>query len=227
MTPASDNMNMASEATTTTQTSDGGEQADLSGTYSGNLVMTGGHEMSGPGTITISGNQVTLEGGGMTHAGRISAVTTRGYTGATMYFPDVMDSATNTPLGVSVRARHSGNSLTLSPLPRVRNGLSFTSGGGGMGGGRRGRRGRRRSSSGMTGNMGAATTTGETTTTGDTSGNMNSATPSDTSDATNANMAGGNMGGRRRRGRRRGTRGTMNANANSTMNMSGNTNTTP
>jgi hypothetical protein len=204
-----------------------GRPEDLSGTYSGNLTMTGAHEMSGPATITIAGDQVTIEGQGMSHKGRISAVTTRGYTGATMYFPDVMDSATNTPLGISARARHSGNSLTLTPLTGVRNGLSFTSGGGGMGGRRRGRRGRRRSSS--SGNMGEATPTG------DTSGNMNSATPSDTSDTTNANMSdatntnmsNGNMGGRRRRGRRRGTRGNMNANANSTMNTSGNTNTTP
>jgi hypothetical protein len=215
-----------------------GRPEDLSGTYSGNLMMTGAHEMSGPATITIAGDQVTLEGQGMSHKGRISAVTTRGYTGATMYFPDVMDSATNTPLGVSVRAHHSGNSLTLTPLAGVRNGLSFTSGGGGMGGGRRGRRGRRRSSS--SGNM--TGTTGETAPTGDTSGNMNSTTPSDTSDTTNANMSNatntnmsnGNMGGRRRRRGRRGSMkatpaSTMNSNASGTMNTNnppGNMNTT-
>jgi hypothetical protein len=219
MTPTTDSTNMAGEATTTTQTSDGGEQTDLSGTYSGNLTMTGGHEMSGPATITISGNQVTLESEGMSHAGRISAVTTRGYTGATLYFPDVKDAATNTPLGVSVRARHSGSSLTLTPLAGSRNGLSFASGRGGMGGGRRGRRGRRRGT--------ASGTTGDTTTTGNTSGSMDSAAPSDTADTTNTNMAGGNMGGRRRRGRRRGGRGNMNGNTNGNMNMSGNTNTTP
>jgi len=201
-----------------------GRPEDLSGTYSGNITVTGAHEMSGPATITIAGDQVTIEGQGMSHKGRISAVTTRGYTGATMYFPDVMDSATNTPLGISARARHSGNSLTLTPLAGVRNGISFTSGGGGMGGGRRGRRGRRRSSS--SGNMPG--TMGETAPTGDTSGNMNSATPSDTpADTTNTNMSGGNMGGRRRRGGRRGGRGNMNANANGNMTMPGNTNTTP
>jgi hypothetical protein len=199
-----------------------GRPEDLSGTYSGNITVTGGHEMSGPATITINNDQVTIEGEGMTHTGRISAVTTRGYTGATLYFPDVKDAATNTPLGISVRARHSGNSLTLTPLANVRNGISFTTGGGKMGGGgRRGRRGRRRrgTSGSMTGNA------CDTTTTGDTSGNMNSATPSDTSaDTTNTNMAGGNMGGRRRRGgRRRGGRGNMNGNTNT----SGNTNTTP
>lgn len=220
MAVAPENRNMAAEAPPATpQTSDAGEQADLSGTYNGNLTMTGGHEMSGPGTITISGNQVTIEGQGMTHTGRVSAVTTRGYTGATFYFPDVQDATTNTPLGVSVRARHSGNSLTLTPLAGARNGISFTSGGGGTGGGRRryGRR-RRRASGNTTGS------TGETMT-GDTSGNMNTAAPSDTSDDANANMSGGNMGGRRRRGRRRG--GNMNVNTNGNMNMSGNMNTTP
>jgi hypothetical protein len=196
-----------------------GRPEDLSGTYSGNLTMTGGHEMSGPATITISNDQVTIEGQGMKHTGRISAVTTRGYTGATLYFPDVPDSATNTPLGISVRARHTGNSLTLTPLAGVRNGLSFTSGGGGgTRGGRGRRRGRRRSSATTTGN------TGETMT-GDTTGNANTAAPSDATDNTNANTSGGNMGGARRRrgGRRRG--GNMNANSNA--NMSGNMNTTP
>ncbi len=100
-------------------------QVDLSGTYSGNLTLTGSHEMSGAGTVTISGNQVTIVAGGMTHAGRIYAVTTRGYTGVTMYFPEVPDSTTQTGLVVMARAKKKGDRLTLTPVPNARNNASF------------------------------------------------------------------------------------------------------
>lgn len=112
-------------STTTNAPSDEGVQADLSGTYTGNLTITGSHEMSGAGTITITGNQVTIEAGGMTHTGRISAVTTRGYTGVTMYFPDVDDSATKAKLVVMARAKKNGDRLTLTPVPNARNNISF------------------------------------------------------------------------------------------------------
>ena len=39
-------------------------QVDLSGTYTGNIKITGSHEMAGDGTITINGNQVTIEAAG-------------------------------------------------------------------------------------------------------------------------------------------------------------------
>ena len=101
------------------------EQVDLSGTYTGNMKITGSHEMSGDGTITINGNQVTIEAAGMTHNGRIFAVTTRGYTGVTMYFPDVEDSASKTGLVVMARAKKKGDRLTLTPVPNARNTISF------------------------------------------------------------------------------------------------------
>ena len=101
------------------------EQTDLSGTYMGNLKITGSHEMSGPGTITINGNQVTIEAGGMTHNGRVFAVTTRGYTGVTMYFPDIEDSASKTGLVVMSRAKKKGTGLTLIPVSNARNNISF------------------------------------------------------------------------------------------------------
>jgi hypothetical protein len=119
-----------------------GEPADLSGTYTGNVRMTGGHEMNGQGTLTITGNTFTLESEGMTHSGRVIAITTRGYTGASFYFNDVTDPASNTSLAASVRARHGGGRLSLTPVPGARNRFWFNAGGGG-GGGRR-RRGRRR-----------------------------------------------------------------------------------
>jgi hypothetical protein len=116
----------------------GGVDADLSGTYSGPLTLTGGHEMSGDATLTVTGNQFTLESGGMTHTGRVIAVTTRGYTGATLYFTDITDARSNTPLAVSVRARRRGDQLTLEPVPGARNVMRF----GSPGRRARGRRGR-------------------------------------------------------------------------------------
>lgn len=102
-----------------------GETSDLSGTYMGQLRMTGAHEMSGQATLTINGNQFTLEAEGMSHRGRVYAITTRGYTGASFYFGDLTDSSTNTPVVASVRSRQSGKSLTLSPAPGARTRLTF------------------------------------------------------------------------------------------------------
>ena len=120
-----------------------GEQADLSGTYTGRITMMGGHVMDTDGTITITGNQFTLEGGGMSHSGRVYAVTTRGYTGLSMYFADLTDSATSTPVVAMGRARKSGDRLTITRIPGSRTSIMFGSGGGGGSRGRRGRRGRR------------------------------------------------------------------------------------
>ncbi len=106
----------------------GGEQTDLSGTYEGRLRMTGGHDMSGPATLTITGNQFTLTGEGMNHSGRVYAVTTRSYTGASFFFTDLPDSTTNTPVVVTVRARKHGDRLNLSPVPGTRTRLTFTMG---------------------------------------------------------------------------------------------------
>lgn len=107
-----------------------GEQTDLSGTYTGRVTMTGGHEMSGEGTLTITGNTFTLAVDAMTHNGRVYAVTTRGYVGAAFYFSDVTDSTTNTPVVANVRARKSGERLSLSPVPGSRTRLTFGSAGG-------------------------------------------------------------------------------------------------
>jgi hypothetical protein len=126
-----------------------GDQTDLSGTYTGRVMMSGGHDMEGDGTLTITGNQFTLASGGMTHAGRVYAVTTRGYTGASFYFTDIMNPSTNTPVVATVRARKNGDRLWLSPVPGTQTKMMFGTGGGRMGrggmgrGGRRGRRGRR------------------------------------------------------------------------------------
>jgi hypothetical protein len=122
-----------------------GEQTDLSGTYTGHVMMSGGHDMEGDGTLTITGNTFQLESSGMTHGGRVYAVTTRGYTGAAFYFTDLTNSATNTPVVANTRARKSGDKLWLMPVPGTSTKMMFSSGGGGGGGrgGGRGHRGRR------------------------------------------------------------------------------------
>jgi hypothetical protein len=103
-----------------------GEQTDLSGTYTGRLTMTGGHEMSAnEATLTITGNTFTLTGEGMSHNGRVYAVTTRGYTGAAFYFADMTDSTSNTPVVAPVQVRRRGNSFRLSPVPGARTRMTF------------------------------------------------------------------------------------------------------
>ena len=103
-----------------------GETVDLSGTYSGRVKTTGGHEMSGDAELTITGNTFTLTGEGMNHNGRFYAVLTRGATSAALYFTDIRDPATSTPVVFNVRARKSGDRLTLTPAPFTRNRLTFT-----------------------------------------------------------------------------------------------------
>lgn len=106
-----------------------GETVDLSGTYTGRVTTTGGHEMSGDAELTISGNSFTLTGEGMSHTGRFYAVVTRGATSAALYFNDIQDPATSTPVVFNVRARKRGDSLTLTPAPSVtKNRMTFTPG---------------------------------------------------------------------------------------------------
>lgn len=103
-----------------------GERVDLSGTYTGRITTTGGHEMSGDAELTISGNTFTLTGEGMSHNGRFYAVLTRGATSAALYFSDIQDPATSTPVVFNVRARKSGDRLTLTPAPFTKSRLTFT-----------------------------------------------------------------------------------------------------
>ena len=103
-----------------------GETVDLSGTYSGRVRTTGAHEMSGDAELTITGNTFTLTGEGMTHNGRWYAVLTRGATSAALYFADIQDPATGTPVVFNVRVRKRGDSLTLTPAPFTKNKLTFT-----------------------------------------------------------------------------------------------------
>ena len=111
--------------TAAAQNTGGGTNEDLSGTYAGRVRMSGGHEMAGQGTLTITGNTFTLESEGMTHRGRIYAVNTRRYIGAALIFEDLTDPVTNTPLACSVRAR-TGRTFSMTPVPGSRNKFTFT-----------------------------------------------------------------------------------------------------
>jgi hypothetical protein len=104
--------------TTTTPVSDS-VQTDLSGTYTGTLSCTG-IPATGDGTLTITGNQYTFAptGGGASINGRVAAVTTRGYTAVAMQYGESVapppGQPSTPPVIVSLRARKSGDNLTLT-----------------------------------------------------------------------------------------------------------------
>lgn len=107
------------------------EPADLSGTYTGK--MQHGHDVR-DATLTISGNSLTMTSGSETHTGRITAVTTCGYTAVTIMHGDGGTSEpgkTSPPNKViSLRAKKVGDSLTLMSVPGEPEKVMFTSGGG-------------------------------------------------------------------------------------------------
>jgi hypothetical protein len=93
------------------------EQTDLSGTYTGK--MKHGDEAAVDATLTITGNKFTGTMGSDTHSGRITAVTTCGYTAVTM----MMEGA---PQAMSMRAKKVGDNLTLMSVPGEPQMMSFT-----------------------------------------------------------------------------------------------------
>ncbi len=103
------------------------EQTDLSGTYTGTFSCEPAG-VTGETTLTITGNQFTLSDG---KSGRIVASTTRGYTAVAMQFGDTTattpGAATTTPIIISLRARKSGDRLTLTTVPGAKHVCSFRS----------------------------------------------------------------------------------------------------
>jgi hypothetical protein len=85
-------------------------QTDLSGTYAGtfNCAVAG---LTGDTTLTINGNEFTTSDG---KTGRIVASTTGGYTAVALNLPGTDPTAA--PVVVSLRARKSGNRLTLTSV---------------------------------------------------------------------------------------------------------------
>lgn len=96
------------------------EQTDLSGTYAGTFTCDA-LGLTGDTTLTITGNQFTTADG---KSGRIVASTTGGYTAVALQTGEVPTGAAATgaaatgaapPTIVSLRARRSGDRLTLTP----------------------------------------------------------------------------------------------------------------
>jgi len=110
---------MPAQRQTTTATT---TQADLSGTYSGtfNCEAAG---LVGDTTLTINGNEFTTADG---KSGRITASKTAGYTAVALQVNATDPAAA--PMIVSMRARKSGNKLTLSPVAGAMHKCSFMPG---------------------------------------------------------------------------------------------------
>src|SRR5256885_16550065 len=70
------------------------------------LFRSHGDEAAMEGTLTITGNNFTMTSGTDTHSGRITAVTTCGYTAVTV-MPE------GAPHAMSLRAKRAGNSLKI------------------------------------------------------------------------------------------------------------------
>lgn len=105
------------------------EQADLSGTYTGTVNYPDASLM-GDATLTITGNNFSLTAGSSTQSGRVTAVTTCGYTGATMMFGDLTPPAAspNPPPAlpaVSLRVRKMGDRVTMMTVPGEKRSFSF------------------------------------------------------------------------------------------------------
>ena len=110
------------------------EQTDLSGTYTGKVKH--GNEPAMDATMTITGNNFTMASGSETHSGRITAVTTCGYTAVTVMMGDLTPPAPspNPPKALpamSLRAKKVGDSLTLTSVPGEPQSVSFTTAGSG------------------------------------------------------------------------------------------------
>lgn len=109
------------------------EQTDLSGTYTG-TVNYADAGLTGDATLTVTGNNFSLAAGSTTQTGRITAVTTCGYTGATMMFGDLTPppASPNPPAAlpaVSVRVKKMGDHVTIMTVPGERRSFSFGSAG--------------------------------------------------------------------------------------------------
>lgn len=108
------------------------EQTDLSGTYTGTATHADGTS-SKDVTLTITGNDFTMTGGPEPMAGRITAVTTCGYTAVTMMVGDMTPPAPGTTkpanTAISLRVRKAGGRMSLTSVPGEPRKVSFVSGG--------------------------------------------------------------------------------------------------
>jgi hypothetical protein len=102
------------------------EQTDLSGTYTGKL--THGDQPTMDATVTISGNNITVNAGSETHSGTIVTETTCGYTAVAIV---MTGGGPGAPIdAASLRAKKVGDKLTLTSVPGEPKKIMFTTGGG-------------------------------------------------------------------------------------------------
>lgn len=108
------------------------EQTDLSGTYTGKATHSDG-SVSDDVTLTVTGNNFTMTGGPEAMSGRITAVTTCGYTAVTMMSGDMTPPAAGAMAAahtaVSLRAKKVGDRITLTSVPGEPRHVSFVSAG--------------------------------------------------------------------------------------------------
>ena len=107
------------------------EQTDLSGTYTGKVKH--GDEPAMDATLTITGGNFTMTGGPEAMSGRITAVTTCGYTAVTVMMGDMTPPTPGTAPpahpAMSMRAKKVGDNLTLTTVPGEPKMASFTTNG--------------------------------------------------------------------------------------------------
>jgi len=110
------------------------EQTDLSGTYTGKVKH--GDQPAMDATLTITGSNFTMTGGPEAMSGRITAVTTCGYTAVTVMMGDLTPPPRGTAPpahpAMSMRAKKVGDSLTLTTVPGEPQMVSFTTNGAAM-----------------------------------------------------------------------------------------------
>jgi len=103
-------------------------ETDLSGTYSGK-VMDRVEGLSGGGTLTVKGHDFSLTSGTTTTTGRITAVTTCGYTAVTLMFGDMTPTPGPSPppplRAISLQARKRGSVLELSTVQGEKTSFKF------------------------------------------------------------------------------------------------------
>jgi len=104
------------------------EQTDLSGTYTGKLKHGDSAVMDA--TLTVTGNTFTMTNGTETHSGRITAVTTCGYTAVTIMAGDLTPPDPTKPAPppletMSLRAKKVGKTLTLTSVAGEKQQVSF------------------------------------------------------------------------------------------------------
>ena len=110
------------------------EQTDLSGTYTGKARHNNGPAEDA--TLTITGNNFSYTAGSDSRSGRVTAVTTCGYTAVTMMMGDLTPPtpSPNPPpalQAVSLRAKKVGDNLTLASVPGEKEQIWFSTSGSG------------------------------------------------------------------------------------------------